>query len=264
MNESLDRRRALTLLGGAGLAALVGCSSSAKSTAAGASSSAGTRSSSGSSTSSASSTSSDPIPEETEGPFPGDGSNGPNALTQDGVVRQDITKSFGSMSGTADGVPTTIELTITDTSKGGAPFAGAAVYVWHCTREGDYSLYSQGASDQNFLRGVQEADADGKVTFTTIFPGAYPGRWPHVHYEVYPTLDAATNAKNKVATSQLALPEDTCNSVYETTGYEASVTNMQRLSLSSDMVFQDGAERETPTASGDPNRGITLRLDVPV
>jgi protocatechuate 3,4-dioxygenase beta subunit len=257
MNEPLNRRRALTLLGGAGLAALVGCSSSANSTAAGSASSSSSASAGGLSTT-------EPIPEETEGPFPGDGSNGPNALTQDGVVRQDITTSFGSMSGTADGVPTTIELTLTDTSKGGAPFAGAAVYMWHCTREGDYSLYSQGVTDQNFLRGVQAADADGKVTFTTIFPGAYSGRWPHVHYEVYPTLDAAASAKNKVATSQLALPEDTCNAVYETAGYEASVQNMKHLSLSSDMVFADGADRETPTASGDPNSGITLRLTVPV
>jgi protocatechuate 3,4-dioxygenase beta subunit len=263
----LNRRRALTLLtGAAGAAVLAACGSSNKSTAASTSSATGSSSStsSASSTAAASSTATSAIPEETAGPYPGDGSNGPNVLTQDGIVRRDITSSFGSMSGTAEGVPTTVELTITDVSKRGAPYVGAAVYAWHCSREGLYSLYSQGVTDQNYLRGVQEADADGKVTFTTIFPGAYSGRWPHVHFEVYPSLADAKSAGNKIATSQLALPEDTCNAVYATTGYGQSVRNMATTSLARDMVFSDGADQETPTASGDVNSGITLRLTVPV
>ena len=54
------------------------------------------------------------IPEETAGPFPGDGSNGPNVLAQSGVVRSDIRSSFGSSTTVAEGVPLTIELTIQD------------------------------------------------------------------------------------------------------------------------------------------------------
>src|SRR5205823_6254226 len=164
----------------------------------------------------------------------------------DGIVRRDITSSFGSASGTADGVPTTVQLTITNVAKGGAPYAGAAVYIWHCDQQGRYSLYSQGATTQNYLRGVQEAGADGKVTFTTIFPGAYAGRWPHMHFEVYPSLAEATKAGSTVATSQLALPEATCNAVYATSGYEQSLTNMKTTSLARDMVFSDGADQETP------------------
>jgi protocatechuate 3,4-dioxygenase beta subunit len=266
----LSRRRALTLLTGAGAAALVACSSSDTKTSAGSTTtSTSTTRATGSSSSTAASASSTAaataaIPEETAGPFPGDGSNGPNVLTQDGVVRRDITSSFGSMSGTAAGVPTTVELTITDVSKGGAPFAGAAVYVWHCDRDGLYSLYSQGATNQNYLRGVQEADANGKVTFTTIFPAAYSGRWPHIHFEVYPSLADAKSGAKKVATSQLALPQDTCNAVYATKGYEQSVRNMASTPLARDNVFSDGADQETPTASGDVNNGITLALTVPV
>jgi protocatechuate 3,4-dioxygenase beta subunit len=267
--EPLSRRRALTMLSGAGLAALVGCASNSKTSAASSSSATGASSSSSSSTSSSSSAAASTvatqaIPEETAGPFPGDGSNGPNVLTQDGVVRRDLTRSFGSMSGTATGVPTTIELTITDVAKNGAPYAGAAVYAWHCDQQGRYSLYSNGVTDQNYLRGVQEAGADGNVTFTTIFPAAYSGRWPHVHFEVYPTLAEATKAGNPIATSQLALPEDICNTVYATSGYEQSVRNMAQTSLARDMVFSDGAEQETPTASGDVDSGITLTLTVPV
>jgi protocatechuate 3,4-dioxygenase beta subunit len=185
-------------------------------------------------------------------------------LTESGIVRSDITSSFGSSSGAASGVPFTIKLKITDTAKGAAAYAGAAVYVWHCDREGRYSMYSSGATDQNYLRGVQEADADGNVTFTSIYPAAYSGRWPHVHFEVYPSLAEATRAGNAVATSQLALPEAASKLVYATAGYEQSVRNMAQTPLSKDGVFSDGADRETPSASGDVASGITVQLTVPV
>src|SRR5207247_4781528 len=99
---------------------------------------------------------------------------------------------------------------------------------------GRYSLYSQGVTDQNYLRGVQEADANGVVTFTSIFPACYSGRWPHIHFEVYPTLAKATNPANKIATSQIALPEDACNTIYATAGYSQSVSNLRQHSLTSD------------------------------
>jgi protocatechuate 3,4-dioxygenase beta subunit len=264
--KHLSRRRALTLLTGAGAAVVVAaCGSNSKSSAASSSSTAASSASTAAPATSfaSSAVATQAIPEETAGPFPGDGSNGPNVLSQNGIVRSDVTKSFGSMSGTAAGVPTAVELTITDLAKG-TPFAGAAVYIWHCDRDGLYSLYSNGVTNQNYLRGVQAADANGKVTFTSIFPGAYSGRWPHVHFEVYPTLAEATSTGNTIATSQLALPEQTCNAVYATTGYEQSMRNMASTSLARDMVFSDGADQETPTATGDVNTGIILRLTVPV
>ena len=131
-------------------------------------------------------------------------------------MRSDIRTSFGDLSGTAEGVPLTIKLAIQDASNGCAPLAGAAVYVWHCDRAGGYSLYSQGVTDQNYLRGVQAAGSDGVVTFQSIFPACYSGRWPHIHFEVYPSLDVANDDANKIATSQVALPADACNAVYAT------------------------------------------------
>ena len=136
------------------------------------------------------------IPSETEGPFPADSSNGPNVLNVSGVVRSDIRSSFGGLSGTADGVPLTIVLSIVAVSTCEV-LAGRAVYLWHCDRLGRYSLYSSGAANQNYLRGVQEADAAGRVTFTSIFPGCYAGRWPHIHFEVYPSLAAAASVATK-------------------------------------------------------------------
>ena len=145
-------------------------------------------------------------------------------LEQSGIVRSDIRSSFGEYSGTAEGVPMTLELVVSDLADGGVPFAGAAVYVWHCTREGGYSLYSDGVEDQNFLRGVQIADADGRVTFTSIFPACYDGRWPHIHFEVYPDQAAISDATSAIATSQVALPKDACEQVYAEDGYESSVS----------------------------------------
>jgi protocatechuate 3,4-dioxygenase beta subunit len=205
------------------------------------------------------------LPEETAGPYPGDGSNGPDVLNQSGVVRADIRSSFGSSTTVATGVPLTIRLAILDLAKSCAPIDGAAVYLWHCDQAGRYSLYSPGADSENYLRGVQAAGADGIVTFTSIFPACYSGRWPHIHFEVYPSLDKATDAGNKIATSQIALPEDICTQVYATSGYDQSVANLQRVSLSSDIVFgEDDGERQIGMISGAVATGLTVDLAVPV
>jgi protocatechuate 3,4-dioxygenase beta subunit len=204
------------------------------------------------------------IPDETPGPFPGDGSNGPNVLTESGIVRSDITKSFGGASGAADGVPTTLEMTLLDVAAGGTPLAGAAVYVWHCDNVGRYSIYDQAIAQENYLRGVQESDKDGKVTFTSIFPGAYQGRWPHIHFEVYDSLETATAAGSKLKTSQIALPKDACELAYAAAGYEQSVQNLAQSSLDSDNVFSDGYASQLASASGTVDSGITVKLNVGV
>jgi protocatechuate 3,4-dioxygenase beta subunit len=205
------------------------------------------------------------IAEETAGPFPGDGSNGPDVLEQGGVVRSDIRSSFGSAAGNAEGVPMTLELTLKDLANGGRPFTGAAVYVWQCDREGRYSLYSDGVTDQNYLRGVQIADAAGTVRFTSIFPACYPGRWPHVHFEVYPDQASITDATKVIATSQVALPEAASKAVYAQTGYETSVSTFDQVSLQNDSVFgdDDGAS-QLGTVTGDAAGGFAVSLVVGV
>jgi protocatechuate 3,4-dioxygenase beta subunit len=264
---TLDRRRMLQLLGlgsiSAGLFTIVGCqgSSSTPSAGAGAATASAGASIAAGATDDASC---GIIPEETAGPFPGDGSNGPDVLSQTGVVRKDIRSSFGSSTTVAQGIPLGISLAIQD-GVDCAPLAGAAVYVWHCDRDGNYSLYSEAAANENYLRGVQAAGDDGVVTFDSIFPAAYQGRWPHIHFEVYPSLETATDEANKIATSQIALPKDTCDAVYATSGYEQSVRNMQSLSLETDMVFaDDGAVHQLGTVTGDVSSGYSVSLTVPV
>ena len=95
-----------------------------------------------------------------------------NVLTQSGIVRSDITSSFGSSTTKAQGVPLAITMTIKDFAGGKKPLAAGAVYLWHCNREGQYSLYSQGVTSENYLRGVQETDANGTVRFARSSPPA--------------------------------------------------------------------------------------------
>ena len=204
------------------------------------------------------------LPEETAGPYPGDGSNGANVLTESGIVRSNITSSFGSSTTRAEGVPLTITMIINEFDNDKKPLVGGAVYLWHCDRAGQYSLYSQAIAKENYLRGVQETDDKGQVSFTTIFPACYDGRWPHIHFEVYPSLAKATNSANKIATSQMALTEEASKAVYATTGYEASVQNLSQVSLASDNVFSDGYDLQIPTITGDTTSGYQLQFSCAV
>jgi protocatechuate 3,4-dioxygenase beta subunit len=265
----LGRRGVLGIMGGVGAVALVGCAedpTTTTSTSAGTTPSATQQGGPGTGGESSVEVVEGEIPEETAGPYPGDGSNGPNVLTESGVVRSDITTSFGSLSGTAEGIPVTVRLKVYDLNGAEATaLPGAALYLWHCTREGGYSLYSEGVTDQNFLRGVQEADADGALSFTTIFPACYDGRWPHMHFEVYSSVGQAVANGPIVKTSQIALPQATCSKVYADSRYTGSAANLARTSLTSDMVFSDDqAIHQLATVTGNVRKGFVANLTIAV
>jgi protocatechuate 3,4-dioxygenase beta subunit len=265
-DNDIDRRRALQLLAGVGLvtvAAACGSKGTSDTSASTATTAApGTTATTTATTATTANSATTAIPEETAGPYPGDGSNGPNVLTDSAIVRRDIRSSFGSYSGTAEGVPLTVTLRVLDLDNGASPLSGAAVYLWHCDRDGNYSLYSE--PNQNYLRGVQVTGDDGTATFTSTFPGCYSGRWPHIHFEVYESLDAATSGGTKLKTSQLALPEATCTVVFATDGYTDSVSNLGQVTLATDNVFSDGWSSELATMKGTVADGYTATLNVPV
>lgn len=257
----VSRRTVLSLVGlGAGGAVLAACAPSTADAAA-------TPTTTGTPSPSATTIADVPaaeIPDETAGPYPGDGSNGPDVLTESGIVRQDIRSSIGGGS-TAAGIPLTFALSILDMANGDAPFTGVAVYAWHCDAAGRYSMYSDGVENETYLRGVQVADADGRVSFTSVFPGCYSGRWPHIHFEVYATAADVTDAAKAIATSQLALPQAACDAVYATGGYDGSAQNLSQTSLTSDNVFgDDGGALQLAAVTGDTSRGYTASLTVRV
>ncbi|AOP52884.1 intradiol ring-cleavage dioxygenase [Brevibacterium aurantiacum] len=204
------------------------------------------------------------IPDETAGPYPADGSNGPDILEQSGIVRSDIRSNIDG-SETVEGVALTFTLKVTDMANDNKAFEGVAVYAWHCDAQGRYSMYSEGVEDATWLRGVQVADEKGEVTFTSVFPACYTGRWTHIHFEIYPDVDSITDADNAIATSQMALPEDACNAVFELSAYDGSAENLSNVSLDDDNVFgDDGGEHQMATISGDTDKGYVASLDVPV
>src|SRR5471032_728794 len=268
LNLSSDRRQTLRwLLAGASALPVLGCG--------GGGSSASDSTSATSTSTSTTSTTTTPtgscalIPEETGGPYPGDGTNSNNSgvvnvLTQSGVVRSDIRSSFNGPTGVAAGVPLTIKLQIVNANGSCAVLSGYAVYLWHCDRDGNYSLYSNGVTDQNYLRGVQASDSNGNLTFQTIFPGCYAGRMPHVHFEVYPTLAKSTNAANRIKTSQFTFPMATLNEAYAASGYSTSVRNLAQISYATDGIFSDGYALQMAAVSGNVTDGYVMTLTVGV
>jgi protocatechuate 3,4-dioxygenase beta subunit len=94
------------------------------------------------------------------------------------------------------------------------PIPNARVDVWHADAGGIYSGYDRQGDDgnasakgQTHLRGTQITDADGRVTFRSVYPGWYPGRTPHIHIKVF--LDRLT-----VLTGQIYFPDDLSARIY--------------------------------------------------
>ena len=204
-------------------------------------------------------------PTETAGPYPADGTNTSNgstsnALTVSGIVRSDIRPSFISSTTVATGVKVVLTLRVVNVNATCAPLAGYAVYLWHCDRTGNYSLYGTSTPAESYLRGVQVTDANGEVTFTTIFPAAYSGRYPHMHFEIFSSLANATGGRFAVLTSQLAMPTAACTVVFaDTTTYPGSSTRFTQTAIGNDNVFGDNTAaqiaQQTPTLTGDPTNG---------
>jgi protocatechuate 3,4-dioxygenase beta subunit len=261
----LKRRRALVWLASAGALPLAlplaGCGGSSDAT----STTSDTATSTTSTTTTTTTTttgSCSVIPTETNGPYPADGTTALNALLLSGIVRSDVRSSFAGATATAVGIPMTITLNLVNTNSSCASLAGYAVYIWHCSATGLYSLYSAGVTGENFLRGVQAADSNGLVTFTTIVPGCYVGRWPHIHVEVYPSLASATSVSKVSKITQIAIPAATCSEVYATSTYGSSASNLSQITLATDNVFSDGATLETPSITGSVSDGYALALTV--
>ena len=209
------------------------------------------------------------LPTETNGPYPADGTNTSrgstsNVLTSSGVVRSDIRSSFLGSTTAAAGVPVTLTLTLTvvDVNSACAVLPNYAVYIWHCDATGNYSLYDVPA--ESWLRGVQVTNSAGQVTFTTIFPGCYAGRFPHMHFEVFSSLATATGGRFASLVSQLAMPSAACSAVYSgaSATYGSSAARFASTTTSNDNVFGDNSAAQvtamTPTFSGSVAAGYTM------
>lgn len=170
------------------------------------------------------------IPSETPGPFPLD-------LTANAFYfRQDIRESQA-------GAPHRVRLRILGLQDC-LPMQNVRVNIWHCDADGVYSGYPNqnggvNATGQTFLRGYQIADANGEVEFLTIFPGWYPGRVCHIHFQVYVST-------NYAAISQLTYPIAEKQAVYSNNPglYPAGI---DPVTPSQDGIFSDGYQYQEAT-----------------
>ncbi|MFN0262937.1 hypothetical protein ACKTEK_03565 [Tepidamorphus sp. 3E244] len=210
------------------------------------------------------------MPTETRGPFPADGSNNAhgtmaNVLLDSGLIRRDMRKSFGEMTGVADGRQLELEMKVTDASNGCSPLAGNLVYAWHCTADGQYSIYN--IESENYLRAAGVTDENGIVRFTTIYPGCYPGRAPHVHFEVYPSAEQATSYQDRLLASQFAFPDAINEAVYtRDAAYAASQKPFEDIRQRGDVIFDDAnsVERRAQTLNMAVTEGEVLRGSIEV
>jgi protocatechuate 3,4-dioxygenase beta subunit len=113
-------------------------------------------------------------PAKTEGPY----------FVDERLNRSDI-RSDAATGAMQEGVKLTLKLSVFDAGNDCAPVRGAQVDIWHANASGRYSdEAANGTTGEKWLRGYQRTDADGAVTFTTIYPGWYSGRAVHIHFKV--------------------------------------------------------------------------------
>jgi protocatechuate 3,4-dioxygenase beta subunit len=248
-NKLLSRRKALGLLGFAGAAFGAGCASptAASSTLATASDTAGTSVANSVSPTGTANTAAGCVtsPEETAGPYP----DRLGMINNAAFYRRDITEG-------RSGLAVMLALTIVNTKAGCAPVSNANVEIWQCDATGNYSEYAQpsfNGSGQTFLRGLQTTDANGQVTFKTIYPGWYAGRATHIHVQVF--MNGLT-----VKTTQIAFPEDVSAAVYRTGVYASHGQNTT--TNARDGVFADGVTDEMASVAGDSVNGYTATLQI--
>jgi protocatechuate 3,4-dioxygenase beta subunit len=161
------------------------------------------------------------------------------------------------------GAPLRITLRVSRLAGGAcAPLPGAVVDVWHCDAAGVYSDVAdpQGSTvGHRFLRGFQTTDAGGLVAFTTIYPGAYPGRAVHVHFKV---RAAAGAGRAHELTSQLFFDDALTDRVYARPPYTGASRRMRN---ARDGIYrQAGGQLTMPVVpSGDGYAGaFDLALEI--
>jgi len=172
-------------------------------------------------------------PVETEGPYP---TMTPSQLVQSSII------------GDRTGVALLMTMTVQDKNNDCAALSDVFVDVWHCDKDGNYSQYGSNSSEE-YLRGRQTTDANGQVSFISIFPGWYTGRAPHIHVEV---LDSN---ENSLLVSQIAFPVATYTEVYNSAAYSGAPDT----SNTQDGIFADSLEQNMANSiTGNITDGYTL------
>ena len=150
-------------------------------------------------------------PSQIEGPY----------FVDEKLNRSDI-RSDPRTKVVSEGVPLYLKLVVSRTEGSGClPLSGAQVDVWHCDAEGLYSDTDDFQEDTRgfrFLRGYQITDRNGVASFTTIFPGWYPGRTVHIHFKIR-VGPQGKGASGKEFTSQIYFDDALTDTIHSQLPY---------------------------------------------
>lgn len=177
------------------------------------------------------------IPSETAGPFPLDALKVP---PNSAFFRQDVREGKA-------GAQLNLRMKVLGLENC-APMQNVQVDIWQCDKDGDYSGYADmGTDGQTWLRGYQMTDANGEVEFITIFPGWYPGRVCHIHFQVRVSTSYA-------AVSQLAFDEAAKDAAY--IAHSSVYTKgPDPLAVEEDFAFTDGYQYQLATLTPNTTTG---------
>jgi hypothetical protein len=167
-------------------------------------------------------------------------------------------------------VPFTIKINIKNKNNSCSALQGVNVDIWHCDKDGYYSEYggtgmqSVNYTGVHFLRGRQTTDADGLVSFTSIFPGWYSGRATHIHVHIY------TSSGTSLLVTQIAFPEGSNSAVATVNGSGGTAYGYTKgmsgyTYNANDNVFSDdtsGIEVATVTGSLATGYALTHTINV--
>ena len=183
-------------------------------------------------------------PSETAGPFP---------------IKSPADWVRANVIGDRNGIALMINMTIQNTKDDCKPLAGALVDIWHCDADGNYSEYNEQLdgdfTSEHFLRGRQTTDGDGNVSFISIYPGWYPGRAPHIHFEI---LDSDGKS---LLIGQTAFPNEISKTVYADSNYKGDADT----SNENDGVFDGSlAGNMANSVTGNNTDGYVLNATIKV
>ena len=174
-------------------------------------------------------------------------------ITNTLFFRQDITEGN-------PGVPLNLTLTVVNINNNCAPITNARVDIWQCDKDGNYSEYGN-FTGQSFFRGYQITDANGQVNFITIYPGWYPGRVTHIHFQVF--LNSVLSA-----TSQMAFQDSL--TVFYANNPGIYVNGQNSMTNNTDMVFSDANNTQyemltmIPNGTGGYDGSLVVGINMPV
>ncbi|MEF2279456.1 intradiol ring-cleavage dioxygenase [Deinococcus sp. YIM 134068] len=185
-------------------------------------------------------------PAMTEGPY----------FVDERLRRSDIRRDTRGGAVSA-GVPLTLEFVTSRVAANACqPRSNVLVDVWQCDALGVYSDVEGNSGD--FLRGAQVTDARGRATFTTVYPGWYPGRAVHIHFKLQP-LNTSGQATGEF-TSQLFFPEAVTDRVHARAPYNRK--GRRNVLNANDGIYRNGGNQLLLNLTGSPEQGYRATFDV--